>query len=265
MESPENLFFNPLNPRAARDNVLQGSADIMGPVRWAASATINASTSPTGDEISFDPGRILIFGHSQGATHAAIMIGHDPTAAGAVLSGVGGHLISSLLNKTKPVDITALLPFGLLDPDRSGKVAGDGFNPALALIQMYLDRSDPINFARNVYREPTSQAPNGRHLFMTYGTGDNYSPEATQAAYAEAGDLPLVRPELTDLAVPDESAPLMGNVDLDGNLRTVGVRQYAPPASVDGHFVSTRSTQGRADGVRFMRQVLSGETPQIGE
>ena len=33
-DEPEGLFYNFLNPRAARDNVLQGSADLMAVVRW---------------------------------------------------------------------------------------------------------------------------------------------------------------------------------------------------------------------------------------
>ena len=115
-----------------------------------------------------------------------------------------------------------------------------------------------------MWREPFA-GDEGREIFMTYGLGDSFSPERTMAAFARSAALPLVRPELAGIGLTGTDAPLTANVTVGTTMRTVGLRQYAPPAGVDGHFVSTRSDDGRADATRFVLQALAGETPVIGE
>ena len=262
---PDALFFNFLNPRAARDNVLQGSADLMSVVRWAAAGGLSAEESPTGDAVPFNPARIALMGHSQGATHTSLMMSYTPSASGVVLSGNGGHLSSSLMTKTSPVDIAAVLPLGLLDPDDEFELAGGGYNPALAIIQMVFERADPVNFAARIRREPTSVVPEGQHVFMTYGLGDTFSTEETLGAYAKAARFTHVEPVLVDVGLSSASTPLSLNADVGGTPRTVGMRQYAPTADSDGHFVATSPDQdGRADVERFLDAVLAGGDPEIG-
>ena len=262
----ENLFFNFVNPRAGRDNTLQGAADLMGVVKWARDGGLSAAASPTGSAVAIDPTRIALMGHSQGATHTALMISYEPGAVAAVLSGVGGHLATSLQTKTSPEDITQALPFALLDPDSEFALAGDSYNPALAIVQGFFDRVDPINFGRRVWKDPTTTAPTGHHVFMTYGIGDTYSPNETQDAYARASDFTHVEPVKNNLGLFVDSAPLTGNAVVGGTMRTVGLRQYDAPTDMDGHFVATRpGLDGRADVVRFLRRALDGETPEIGQ
>ena len=107
---PETLFFNFVNPRAARDNVIQGAADIMSVLYFLEEGSVALSDSPIPVAFSFDITRTALFMHSQGATHAAMMLSDEPLARSVVLSGVGGDLTQSLLNKTQPVNIRALLP-----------------------------------------------------------------------------------------------------------------------------------------------------------
>jgi hypothetical protein len=261
-EEPEGLFYNFLNPRAARDNVLQGAADLMTVVRWVKQGGVMVG----GDAVAFDTSRIAVMGHSQGSTHTALMAPFEPDVIGVVLSGNGGHLGTSMLTKTNPVDIASVVPIGLLDPDKEFKLAGEGFNPGLAIIQSVFDRADPINFARNLYRDPAPTAPNGHHVFMTYGRGDTFSPEETQQGYAIAGLLPLVSPTMVDLPVVKVSAPASENVSAGGTARTVGMRQYSPMgAGVDGHYVGTQAGQaGRADVDEFLDALLAGDPPVIG-
>jgi len=260
-EEPEGLFYNFLNPRAARDNVLQGAADLLTVVRWVNEGGLMID----GDAVAFDTTRIALMGHSQGATHTALMAPYEPDAIGVVLSGNGGHLATSMLTKTSPVDIASVVPIGLLDPDEDFALAGGGYNPALSIIQSVFDRADPVNYARRMYRDPAATAPTGHHLFMTYGRGDTFSPEDTQAAYALAGTLPLIEPVLEDLRLPRASAPVRENVSADGTLRTVGLKQYQPVDGADGHFVGTRPGQlGRADVDDFLEALLAGDTPVIG-
>ena len=265
-DEPDNLFYNFLNPRAARDNVLQGAADLMSVVLFAKQGGLSAGKSPTSEAIEFDPTRIALMGHSQGATHASLVAPYEPDIIGVVLSGMGGHLSTSMLTKTKPVDIASVVPFALLDPDKQLKLAGEVYNPALAIIQSVFDRSDPINYARYVQLAPTSDVPQGHHFFMTYGLGDSFAPEETQTAYARAARLTVVQPVLTsDLGLPTVSAPLSDNISLDGAPRTIGLRQYKPSSGLDGHFVGvTQGEDGRADVEHFLDRLLDGQDPTIG-
>jgi pimeloyl-ACP methyl ester carboxylesterase len=262
---PEELFFNFLNPRAARDNVAQGAADLMALVRWARNYFLPGTNSPTGRTISFDADRIALFGHSQGALHTVLMLPYEPDVAAAVLSGNGAYLTESLLNKTKPFDIAGALPFALLDANSDRELDGGSFHPVLAIFQMYFERVDGINFAYRLQTEPEASAPTGHHVFMTYGLYDSYSPEPTQKAYARAADLPTVGEDLANLGQTRAEPPLGANADLGGVARTIGLRQYTPSSGEDGHFVAFDAVKGRPDVLRFLLQALSGQTPEIGQ
>jgi hypothetical protein len=181
-----------------------------------------------------------------------------------VLSGVGGHLATSMLDKQKPVDIGSIIPFVLFDANSMGKLVGGTYNPALSIVQMFFESADPINYANHYMRNPTSLAPNGHHLFMTYGLFDSFSPERTQEAYARAGALPSIAP-ITSLPLPVAAPPVSGNVMMGSATRTVGMRQYDPAGLLDGHFVATGTTEGRADVLRFVSGIMNGTTPQIGQ
>ncbi|MGE3633152.1 MAG: hypothetical protein AB7P00_24860, partial [Sandaracinaceae bacterium] len=132
---PRYLVFNYANPRASRDNFMQGAADFLSLVYWAESFSLPAAQAPTGFDVRFDPSRIAIVGHSQGAGHAMLMIPFEPSVRAAVISGGGGDLTESLLSKTSPIDIAHAVPLALLDPDADGSLAGGDNHPALALIQ----------------------------------------------------------------------------------------------------------------------------------
>jgi pimeloyl-ACP methyl ester carboxylesterase len=269
--SPETLFFNFANPRAARDNVLQGSADLMSLTYFAETFSQSADQSPTGNPLALHPGRITLFAHSQGATHASLALPYEPMILAAVLSGNGGDLTQSLLNKTEPVDIASIVPFALMDANSEGKLVAGNFHPALALLQQYFERADTVNYADRLHRNPVQGDP-GRHVFMTYGLGDSYSPEPTIKAYARAARLTLVEPVLTTdgsgnpdtLGLPTAAAPLSENRTVGDRSYTIGMRQYEPNEDEDGHFVSTRTESGRADTLRFLRQALAGSPPSIG-
>ena len=263
-ESPEGLFYNFLNPRAARDNVLQGSADLMSVVRWV---KVGGGLPAVGSlpKTTLDVAHIALMGHSQGATHSALVASYEPDIIGVVLSGVGGHLSTSMLTKTMPVDIASVVPLGLLDPDSSFKLAGGLFNPGLAIIQSVFDRADPINYAQHLYRNPTAEVPTGLHAFMTYGIGDSFAPVETQTAYALAGRLTAVAPLTPDVPLTQANGPLVENVSVGGTPRSVGMRQYTPVPPSDGHFVGVSVGQpGRPEVERFLDMLLAGMPPEIG-
>ena len=280
MQDPDGLFYNFLNPRAARDNVAQGSADLFGIVHWiVASGGLSAAQSPTGSAIQLDETRIAMMGHSQGATHTALMVSHEPNVKAVVLSGVGGHLTSSLLTKTSPVDIAAIVPIGLQDPDSGFRLAAGIFNPALSIIQSVFDPVDPINYARHLRREVLPSTPGGQHVFVTYGVADTFSPEKTQLAYLVAGQLPFVTPVVSDPSsisdfagtmVPLLAPPTTGSDNFGSGPRTVATRQYAATTTdpdgnlIDGHFVAVRPGEQAARRAALPRASSRRTTPTIG-
>jgi pimeloyl-ACP methyl ester carboxylesterase len=267
---PQDLYFNLANPKSSRGNILQGAADLIAVARLA-EHKIAKPESPLDGPIAFNRERVALYGHSQGASHAALMIGSEPRIRAVVLAGLAGQITSQLLNLKRPVDTASILPFLLFDPDTKGKLVVGDANPVLALMQGYLDTADPVNFARQLHLEPSLSAADGHDAFLVYGLFDSFTPELTQKAYADAAALVAVDPDLT-LAFNEQQAPLKGNVTPGKVARTVALRTYDPRADAinpdsaqDGHFVSTATRKGSADVRRFLSDALAGEIPQIGQ
>jgi len=260
-----NLFFNFLNPDAARGNPLQGAADQLSLYRLAQALSI------PGEDIEINGNRVVFFGHSQGSTQGSLML---PYAAypGAVLSGNGAGLRYSLLNKTKPVDISRALPLVLWDAAPDGTLKMGEFHPALGILQQWIDAADPYNFAdiAGIRPEP-DQSPH--HIFQTYGIDDSYAPPLTLFADAIAAGLdnaPLpagVDPDENNQTgqLPPAEDPISGNRTIDGEAYTLAMRQYDPPSDSDGHFVAFDVPQANQDVVNFLFSLAERETPTVGE
>jgi len=265
--SPDRLFFNFVNPQAARGNVAQGTADLFALVRFAVEGGIPAADSPTGERIAFDPEAVVLYAHSQGATHADQMLPWESDLSAAVLSGNGGDLTLSLLNKTSPVNIKAVLPYALLDVTADGNLPAGAFHPALALFQTWYDGVDPVNFGRRLWvNRPTDDggaATLPAHVMMTFGPDDTFTPEPVQQAYAVAARLPSVAPQQVTLPLAAVDAPLLENVDIDGARVTMGARTLLPTGGVDGHFVARRTDAGRRVTDAFLQAALQKMSPAI--
>ncbi len=245
----------------------QGTADLFALVRFAVEGGIPAADSPTGEMIAFDPNAVVLYAHSQGSTHADQMLPWESDLSAAVLSGNGGDLTLSLLNKTSPVNIKAVLPYALLDVDGAGNLPAGAFHPALALFQTWYDGVDPVNFGRRLWVDrPTdgAGAPTlPAHVMMTFGPDDTFTPEPVQQAYAVAARLPSVAPQQVTLPLASVDAPLSENIDIDGNLMTMGVRTLLPTDGVDGHFVARRTDAGVRVTDAFLQAALQKMSPAI--
>ena len=243
---PSLSFFNFRNLPAARDNAKQGALDDFQLLRLVEGVDIAAAPSPDGPggsgvPIRFDTGRIYFKGHSQGGLTGPLFLAYEPKVKAAVLSGAGGGLILSLLAKTEPYDVAALVGI-LLDGDARED------HPVLSLVQTYLESSDPSNYGRLFFREPPAGS-SPKSIYQSLGLVDRYTPVSTIKALALAMGVQPVRPlpepiptlPLAGLSVAD--APVQSNVSQGGATAVLG--QYQVPVSegvpqYDGHFVVFR-------------------------
>jgi predicted esterase len=228
--NPDFDFFNVQNPQAARCNTVQGGADDFSLLRLALGIDF--------DGVTFDPDRYYFFGHSQGGLTGPPFLAAEPRVKGAVLSGAGAVLYLSLLTKTKPVDVASIVATAIRDPDL------DENDPILAILQMWIEQSDPANYGPHLVRSPLAN-PDGqgpmapKPIYQSEGFDDSYAPPPTIEAFATSIGGAQVMPTITTvqgLALRGQQvldAPVTDN--LDG--ATTVLLQYHQASGSDGHFV----------------------------
>jgi len=256
---PAISFFNISNPFAARDNALQGAADAWSQQRLALGLSI-ADTAGS-RTLTFDPDRVMFFGHSQGGLTGPGYIAFEPALKGAVLSGTGGLIYLSLLYKQNPIDFASLAATLTRD------MPMDEDNPTIALAQMWIERADGANYARFMVREP--QTPAGpRNIFQTEGFIDTYAPDKCIEAFATAigGDVvqtpdeqPVAGLMLRDRTV---SAPPIAN-NMGG--ATAVLAQYKQAPDDDGHFVVFDIPAARTQSSDFLGTLAATGTATVVE
>jgi hypothetical protein len=254
-KSSNDLVFNPLNPRAARDNFLQGAVDILQAFR-VAGLTIDAADSPlpTKAAIAFDATKVTYFGHSQGSASGALAVAVSDAARATVFSGHGSFLTHSLLDKTSPVNIAAGMTFLLGEPL-------DDQHPVLTIFQSYFDRSDPLNYNPLVITRPPETLAS-KHVWMSFGSADTYTPSSTLDASVMSLGIPRGA-QLLDGPPASTNRPVSLNVTGgDGQKRTAGVFGYNPDG-YDGHFVATKNPKAVADWTAFIESYLASGTPGV--
>jgi hypothetical protein len=239
---PDNLMFNVLNPQAAKNNHLQGAADVVQALRLPEMGTIDLPGTGT---TAFDRTRVFFFGHSQGSNVGVPAVAVTGLTSAAVLSGAGGYLMDALLEKTSPVDAKAGLEF-LIGEELSNA------HPVMTIWQTYFDQVDTINYAPLLLNRPPQGVPS-KHVFMSWGTGDSYSPPSSLKNMAQAAGLPVAAPAIEDLETGSASRPVSLNRAFtgDGADRTAAVFQYQPDG-YDGHFVAHRNLGAIDDWSNFL-------------
>ncbi|MDP3275025.1 MAG: hypothetical protein Q8Q09_07495 [Deltaproteobacteria bacterium] len=250
-EHPNTLFFNFANPEAARDNVLQGGADVLAFSRAFRTLRI----TPMGaSELAFDPARVLFVGHSQGSTVGAAAVAYDGALAGSVFSGAGGDLRLSLTTKTSPVNIAGLVPLILQEN-------ADASHPVMQLFQSYFEPADAVNFGSRILVDRPMGAPL-RPVVMTYGLGDTYSTVPTMQAFATALQLPAAAPIPGGMrawpAGMGVMLPAQNNFTTSLGRTTALLLEADPMGMYDGHFVLFRDATLRARVHGFVATASAG-------
>lgn len=258
----DELFFNAVNPPAARDNMLQGAADLFQIVRLVRNFDVDPGTSPTGEAIRFDSTKIYFFGHSQGSNVGALFAPYEDDVDVAVFSGAGAHLVSSLLHKTTPVDATLGMALILQEPWSDLTEIGPD-HPILNLFQAYFEPSDAINYSRLLARDPVD---GGTHFLQTYGLGDTYSPPETLAAFARSSWAATLTPVLEATGSPsaDVTAPVSANMHRQGiGDFTAVVTQHTPADGNDGHFVAYDDETANRRVLQFFATAAESGIPTV--
>lgn len=262
------LFFNFDNAFAARTNNRQSAIDVVQQARLftETKTKVPANVSRTGTDIAFDPSRVLFFGHSQGGLNGPVFLAASDLARGGVLSGAGSVLVVALLEKTKPIDVSAAVRIllGLTDEERAKEL--NVFHPALALAQTIVDATDPIHYGAFITTTPRAGfAP--KSIYQTEGisadgSGDTYAPPRGIEALAVSMSLPRVAPgvrvipeaqwaNLADVSLAPDG--IRGN--LAGGRATGALAQFPPSAGRDGHFVVFDVPAARSQAATFCRDL----------
>jgi dienelactone hydrolase len=248
--STDELVYNVMNPTAARDNGLQAAADLF--------AFARALPQLASDERPLDLTKIGLYGHSQGGNAAAVAAGYEPTFGAVVLSGTGGGIATSLLEKQKPFAASTWLPLLIGEP------VGDPVHPALQMMQLYFDRADPLNHGRHIAAAPMPGSA-ARHLLHIFGSGDNYAPVDTQLAFAAGAQLPVLHPVLPLAGLRGLTvitAPVRMNFG-SGVRRTTALEAQFDPDGYDGHFVSSYNPDAAASILRFLGTYFRDDMPVV--
>jgi hypothetical protein len=187
---PVTLSFNFQNPRAGRMSFRQSAIDTIDLAIVVANGSFDLeadSLTGYGKDIRYDGDNIFFFGHSHGGLSGALVFGVDPIIKGGLLSGAGGVIIETVLRRKDPIDFQALAIGILGAPEESF----DTFHPALSLIQLLVDATDPVNYARYWLR-PTTGTP--KHVFVTEGVKDAATPSVGTDAMLACAGVPFIQP-----------------------------------------------------------------------
>jgi pimeloyl-ACP methyl ester carboxylesterase len=184
----ELASFNFFNPSAGRANFRQSVVDslILTKLITHGALVIPDSITPSDTSIYFNPDRLMFMGHSHGGLTGAMFIALTDQVKSAVLSGAGGGLSLTMLERQDPniQDMLRVIT-GIRDELHT-------FHPVIGITQMLVEVTDPINYAPYYFKKLLSFK--SRNILMTEGMLDPYTPPSTAEAMATAGGIPLIEP-----------------------------------------------------------------------
>lgn len=256
--SVEVKTFNFFNANAFRTNFRQGAVDLVSLTRFVReSLSVPAAISHTGQDVAFCSDRVGYMGHSQGGLTGALGIPFVPEIEDFMLSGAGGGLGITLINRNDPVDFKALMSvlFAIPAEEEFGEE-----HPVITLAQTMAEISDPTSYARFWNRDTVHRAP--ASVMLTSGEHDVATPYRTATALAVAAYMPVTTPVV--LPIPEYSwiglAPATPTVA--GNAAagtTMGMLQFTDDlalADADTHFLVFHRPEAIDSSMEFLRSGL---------
>jgi hypothetical protein len=275
MGDEQFLDFNIQNPTALRDNLRQSALELVLLARTLDRLRIDASACPglEESEARFDTSRVVLLGHSMGASIAPIAAAFEPTFDALVLSGAGASWLENILHKESPIP-TRPLAESLLNYGRAGLSLSEP-DPVLNLLQWAGEEADAAVYAPHLVRD----APPGtaRHLLVFQGIVDTYilppiaNPLTISLGIDLAGEaLDRGEPRLDAYDSILEVLPLSGREALAYPVRenvrfesgadpiTAAVVQHAEDGIEDGHEVMWQTEDARTQLRCFLASMAEG-------
>jgi hypothetical protein len=183
--SPAPLYYNLLNPHAARDNVMQAAADGYQIIRFIEivhQTFADGGSFPGLAGLDLDPGQVYLMAQGEGARAGVIFTAFEPLVRAAVITQAGGPVTASLTGQRAPVDLAGSMAI-LVAEKNPGTM-----HPVVSLMQMLFDPVDPVNYGRFIIHAPprigeTADDPPAEilagphHLLVFMGRDDPAAPE----------------------------------------------------------------------------------------
>jgi hypothetical protein len=133
----------------------------------------------------------------------------------------------------------------------------------VTLLQSFFDRADPVNTNALTLKQPVTGHAS-KHVFMSWGAGDTYTPASTLTANVVSLHVPAIRPLIETADLPLISRPVSLNITAgDGEMRTGVVSQYMPADGDDGNFVALKVPAAIADWTGFLTSYFATGTPAV--
>lgn len=258
-------IFNVTNPEAMRGNLQQSAVELAWLPDLLEGLLLDLSDCPGAQGPQrLDTSRLLLFGHSMGATIAPVSAALQPRYEALVLSGAGGSWIYNVVWKEKPLEVRGVAALILGEPE----AAIDPWHPALTLLQWAGEGADPPLYG------PALRAHGGRHVLMLQGLIDRYILPPIAQATALALHLDLGGDQLDQVHAPQFApyADVMGwvgaqAVALPASLgqgseaqpRTALVVQHLEDGVEDGHEVAYQLPEARLQVQCFVQSWAAGE------
>jgi hypothetical protein len=181
--------FNYFNPASGISMFRQGAVDTVSLLRFVQeNLTEGGSIAQEHPDLRIDPENIYFLGHSQGGITGAMILPFASDIGAWVLSGAGGGVSMTVMQREDPLVIRDALLNALGAPDTT-----DLFNlhPLVGLIQTIVEPSDPMNYAP-LWIAQSEGSPTS--VLLTEGLHDAQTPADTTEALAVAGRLPIALP-----------------------------------------------------------------------
>ena len=154
-----------------------------------------------------------------------------------------------------PVNISTGMAFLIGEPL-------DTEHPVMTIFQSFFDRSDPLNYNPLIIRRPPATIPS-KHVFMSWGKGDTYTPRSTLDANARSLGLAPVGTAIDDYPATPIARPVSADVTAGDSVKvTAAVFQYEPNG-YDGHFVALQNPAAQADWMAFLQSYFSLGSPKV--
>lgn len=236
--------FNFLNVAAGRTGFQQSALDSVMLSRLLRQGHLDVpeGVAADGKAVHFDPQRVVFIGHSQGGLSGSLLAAVDPHQVAYVLSGAGAGISLTVMLRKHPADIANTL--GVVLGLDKGELSQ--FHPAVSLVQLLADVTDPLSYGHSVLHRDNGERP--PHVLLTEGLLDQATPSDTSEALAAVLGLQVLSPkahfndalELAKTSVV--ASPAQENLMING-FAVTGVLSQWPTLD---HFVIFKSKEAQA-------------------